>query len=168
MMLLPPDWLEQLQAVYPRRDGPHWWVRVRTILPQSVSAGATWDQILAGTKGYAAYCDRQGFSGTSYVKPACNFFDYRTQGWGEDFSVPEKPKSPAERVQEARWAALQARRAACGFRPPTPIESPDVYETQLRSAEREQLESRGTYSGQGARSVPNVVAILTQTKRIAQ
>lgn len=164
-MSLPEDWLDQLKAIYPRRDGPHWWLRVRTLLPQSLSAGATWEEILSGTRGYAAYCDRQAVTGTPYVKPACNFFDYRTQGWSEDFSVPAKPKSAYEQAQAARWEALQVRRAAIAFRAPTTHESADVYETTLRQAEREHRESKGSCATEVARSVPNVVSILTQAKR---
>jgi len=162
---LPSDYLAQLQAVFPRRDGPHWWHKVRSQIPTALSAGATWEGILKGTQGYAAYCDRQELTGTPYVKPASNFFDYRTQGWSEDFSIPEKPKSAADQAQEARWAGLRARSAAIRFRDPLAVESADIYETQLRQAERAHAENRRSYGGIAANAVPNVVSMLTQAKR---
>src|SRR5262245_39384012 len=122
-MQLPVDYLEQLQAVFPRRDGPHWWHKVRSQIPTALSSGASWEAILAGARGYAAYCERQQIAGTSFVKPASNFFDYRTQGWTEDFSIPEKPKTAQQLAQEAQWAQLRARSAAIGFRPPREVDS---------------------------------------------
>jgi hypothetical protein len=36
-MSLPLNWLEQLKSGHIHvRDGPQWWMRVRTLLPQSV------------------------------------------------------------------------------------------------------------------------------------
>lgn len=161
-MNLPRDWLDILKREYPRRDGPHWWMRVRTLLPQSFSAGATWDEVLAGTRAYRAYCDRQGITGTQYVKPACNWYDYRTQGWTEDYAMPAKPLSPAAQAEAARWEGLRARGEACGFRPPTVVESPDVYETALRRAERERAETCPPPANAGP---ANVIAMLAKAKR---
>jgi hypothetical protein len=161
-MRLPIDWLEILKREFPRRDGPHWWLRVRTLLPQSVSGGATWDDILAGTRAYAAYCDRQGITGTQYVKPACNWYDYRTQGWTEDYAMPAKPLSPAAQVEAARWVGLRARGEAAAFRPPTAVESPDVYETALRLAERARGETCPSPANNDPRSV---VSMLARSKR---
>lgn len=165
-MQLPPDYLELLKKAYPRRLGDNGWLYVRTSVPRALTCGAIWDRILAGTLAYAEHCNVTGKTGTELVKAAKTF--YGPCQYFDEWADMQPVVTPQQRVQEARWVALQARRAACGFRPPTPIESPDVYETQLRSAEREQLESSGTYSGQGARNIPNVVAILTQAKRIAQ
>jgi hypothetical protein len=161
-MGLPADWLEILKREYPRRDGPHWWLRVRTLLPQSLSAGAKWEDILEGTRAYRGYCDRQGITGTAYVKPACNWFDYRTQGWTEDYAPPPKPKSPQDLRQEARWAGLQARAAAIGFRGPSAVESADVYETVLRRVEREHAE---TCPSSAKNDPASVVTLLVKEKR---
>lgn len=163
-MHLPTDWLDQLKREYPRRDGPQWWLRVRTLLPQSFSAGATWEDVLEGTRAYRAYCDRQQMTGTQYVKPACNWYDYRTQGWTEDYAPPQKPKTQKEIGEERRMEALLARGAACAFRPPSPVESADVYETALRLAERERAASPSGPANRGP-DLENVVSMLGKAKR---
>lgn len=154
-MILPPDWLAQLQAAYPKRYGPQGWIRVRTILPQSVSAGATWDEILSGTKAYRDYCDATGKTGTEHVKSAQTFYDYRVQGWTEDYAPPQKPPSAAEQRLNARWDQLRAQAQAQGFRPPTPVESADVYETAIRQAGRE-----------NPRPMAGIIDLLAQRKRV--
>ena len=154
-MKLPSDWLEQLKSEYPQRYGPQGWLRVRTILPQSISAGATWEQILSGTRAYREYCLATGSIGTQHVKSASTFFDYRTQGWTEDYAPPQKPQSAAEQKLNARWEQLKARALSIGFRSPMAVESCDVFETFLKRAEREQPSP-----------VQNVVSLLARDKSI--
>jgi len=134
-MNLPPDYVEQLKKEYPRRDGDNGWVHVRTLIPRALTAGATWERILAGTRAYKAYCDKNGKTGTELVKQARTFFG-PNQFWDE-WADMEPVKTPRQAAEEVRWAALRVRAEACGFRSPTAVESPDVYETAMRQAERE-------------------------------
>lgn len=162
-MNLPTDYLEQLKLEYPKRDGDNGWLHVRTLIPRALSAGACWERILRGTKVYRAHCDRKGLTGSEMVKQARTF--YGPGQYFEEWADMTPHVSAQERAQAARWAGLQARQAACGFRSPTSVESPDVYELQLRSAEREHEESRRSYSRTAARDMPNVVTMLSQAKR---
>lgn len=161
--MLPDNYLEQLKAIFPARDGDNGWFHVRTLIPRALSAGARWDRILAGTQAYRTHCDRKGLTGTEMVKQARTFFG-PAQYW-EEWADMKPPVSAHERAQAAQWAVLRARQAAIQFRDPAAVESPDVYETMLRQAERECRERTGSYSREAAKSIPNVVSILTQAKR---
>jgi len=132
---LPEDWLEQLKALYPRRSGGHGWGALPRLIRKALASGATWESLLQGTKSYRGYCDREGLTGTNFVKQARTF--YGSDGWWQESYEPEaKPKLPAQIALERRWQALRDRADLCGFRGPTPLESADVYETQLRFAEQ--------------------------------
>lgn len=158
---LPTDWLEQLQTIYPKRYGPQGWIRVRTLLPQCISAGAKWPAIWVGTKDYKRYCDDTQITGTVHVKAASTFYDFRTQGWTEDYAPQPRPRSAVDLKLEARWDSLKARATTIGFRLPTAVESADVYETVLRRAERER-----SLAAPSATSAPvqKVVSLLARAK----
>lgn len=160
-MSLPADYLDQIKAVYPKRWGDQGWLHVRTLIPRALTAGATWEEILQGTKAYAAYCDARGITGSEHVKCARTFYDYRTQGWTEDYAPPPRPKTAADQRLEARWDSLKARATAIGFRPPTPVESADVYETTLRQVERER-----SYATPSANHDPsaNILTLVSKVK----
>lgn len=136
-MNLPPDYVEQLRAEYPRRYGDQGWIAVRTLIPRAITAGSTWNEILEGTKAYKRYCDQTGKTGTELVKQAKTFYG-PNQLWTEDYSPPEKAKSPAQIAEARRWDGLRNRAVASGFREPMSVESADVYETALRFHERDQ------------------------------
>lgn len=126
-MQLPNDWLDQIRAEYPKRPG-QWWAEVRTLIPRAIGFGATWNEILAGTKAYARYC-RFNCTDPKYIRPAKNFYDWRVQGWLEDWDVPE-PVDPAKAREAEALAKLMARRAAIGladFREPHEGETSDAY-----------------------------------------
>lgn len=135
-MKLPQDYLELLKSEYPRRNGEQGWIAVRTLIPRAISAGATWEEILAGTRAYKSYCDRMGKTGSEWIRQAKNFYG-PDQYWTEDYGEPEKPKTAAQISEARRWDGLRDRALASNFRQPMSIESPDVYETQLRHHERE-------------------------------
>jgi hypothetical protein len=162
-MRLPPDWLDQLKKEYPQRYGDQGWIAVRTLVPRALSAGATWDEILNGTRAYRTYCEANAKVGTEYVKRAQNFYG-PNQGWTEDYAPPPKPKTQKEIRDERRWEALRARAGASAFRPPTLVESADVYETALRQAEREHGASPSGRANRGP-DLENVVSMLGKAKR---
>jgi hypothetical protein len=134
-MNLPTDYVEQLRREYPQRLGDNGWIAVRTLIPRALSAGATWERILCGTRAYRAHCDSTGKTGTELVKQARTFFG--PQQYWEEWADMQPAKTAHQQLQEKRWEALKQRAGACGFRPPTPVESPDVYETALKFFERE-------------------------------
>lgn len=134
--MLPPDYLEILKAEYPRRYGDQGWIAVRTLVPRALTAGATWEEILEGTRSYRRFCDATGKTGTELVKQAKTFYGSQ-QLWTEDYSPPQPKRSAQELALEQRWERLRARGVSAGFRAPLPVESPDVYETALRMHERD-------------------------------
>jgi hypothetical protein len=59
-------------------------------------------------------------------------------GKGNSRAAGTNPRAVAKREAEAaRWAPLLERARRCGFRQPTAIEIPEVYETSLRLYERD-------------------------------
>lgn len=109
--MLPPDFLEQLRSVYPRRNGDQGWGKVRTLVPREIAKGASWDRILAGARNYAKHCMETGKTGTEYVKQAATFFG-RDQ-WFEEWADMDV-RTPAEIAADQKWAALEQRGAAVG------------------------------------------------------
>lgn len=136
-MQLPTDWWDVLQKEYPRRYGPTGWIQVRVMIPRAIQMGHTWEQILGGTRAYKIYCDDTQITGTEKVQMPKTFYDIRNQGWAEDYAPPPKQQTPMEFKLQVRWEELKLRAQACSFREPYPVESADVYETQLRQFERE-------------------------------
>lgn len=163
-MQLPTDYLEQLRAEYPRRDGDNGWLHVRSLVPRAITMGATWARILKGTRAYKIHCDRKGLTGSELVKQARTFFG-RDQWW-EEWCDMAPVQTPQQLAQAARWVGLKARSAAIGFRDPTAMESCDVYETVLRRAEREYEDSTGSRRAPIARNIPNVINMLAKAKAV--
>lgn len=157
-MELPTDYLEQLKAIYPRRLGDNGWIHVRTLIPRALTAGASWERILAGTRAYRSHCDETGKTGTELVKQARTF--YGPTMYFDEWADMLPVQTPRQKAEEARWAALRVRGEACGFRPPTAHDSPDSYETALRQAERE----RGSCQS-SASPVRSIVTALSVAKR---
>ena len=103
---IPEDWLEQLKNEYPKRYGGQGWAALRRLIPQRLSEGATWDEILEGTKAYAKFCKHTGKTGTELVKQARTFYG-RDCWFLEDYDVPEptfKRRRPEEYTEEQRKA----------------------------------------------------------------
>jgi hypothetical protein len=136
MSPLPSDYWEILKQEYPRRYGDQGWIAVRTLVPRAITGGATWKEILEGTRAYRRFCDATGKTGTELVKQAKTFYGFN-QLWTEDYAPPQPKRSAAELALESRWNALRARAVSLGFRAPMPVESADVYETALRFHERD-------------------------------
>lgn len=102
--MLPDDWLEQLKAAYPRRNGAQGWAALKRLVPRAIADGATFADMLAGAKAYKAYNDRIGKTGTEYVKTAEVFFG-RGEWWVEY----------AEMANSQRAENLKARARQLGF-----------------------------------------------------
>ncbi len=159
-MQLPTDWLEQLKREYPKRDGDNGWIAVRTLVPRALSAGATWDRIMAGTKAYRVHCESTDKSGTAYVKQARTF--YGPEQYFDEWADMLPVKTQKQIAEEARWVMLKDRAAACGFRQPSSVESEGAYETSLRFAEREYA---AKLNKETARPVAEVINFLSKEKR---
>jgi hypothetical protein len=128
-MNLPGDYVEILKAEYPRRLGDNGWIHVRTLIPRALSAGATWERILAGTRAYKRHCDTTGKTGTELVKQARTFYG-PAQYWDEWADMP----APVTKESQ-EWERLKARNRTVwsfgidmsDFREPRPGETPDDY-----------------------------------------
>lgn len=130
-MTLPADWLDQLRAAYPKRRGDQGWGAVRRLVPRAVADGATFDQLLTGAKHYAKHCDREGLTGTPMIKQAATYFG--RDCWWEEWQVPQL--TPAEVAEERRWADLQKRAEALGFKEVDRSRGLSVAEHAIRMAE---------------------------------
>jgi len=129
----------QLKQNYPRRKGGQGWHDTERLIAKHLAAGHKFADILAGSIAYKDFCDREGLTGTEYVKQACTFFG-RGCWWTEDYSEPAKPKLPAEIAKERKWQELHDRADRIGFRYPTSLEKlcdPAIYEDRLKQAERQ-------------------------------
>lgn len=136
--MLPAELLDQLRSNYPRRKGGQGWIDTSRLVAEHLRRGHDFASILAGCKAYRDFCDREGLTGTEYVKQAVTFFG-RGCWWAEDYSEPAKPKLPAEITRDRKWQELHDRADLIGFRYPTTLEKmcdPAVYEGQLQYAER--------------------------------
>lgn len=133
-IVFPDDWFEQLKSVYPSRSGGQGWGEVPRLIHKILMSGGTWPQLLAGATSYRSYCDREGMTGTGYVRMAQTFFGPGCW-WQESYEAEEKPKLPAQIALERRWESLKNRAIAASFRQPTPMElqfDPSVYEQYLK------------------------------------
>jgi hypothetical protein len=132
------DYIDTLKATYPRRKGGQGWADTERQIEKHLRTGHDFKAILAGCTAYREFCDREGLTGTEYVKQAVTFFG-PGRWWQEDYSEPAKPPLPAEIAAARRWQALMDRADRAGFRNPTPLEKsvdPSVYEGQLKIAEQ--------------------------------
>ena len=131
---LPPDWLDQLRSVYPKRDGGGAAPKAITRLMETALAnGAQWERILKGAENYRIHCGRKGMTGTEYVLMLQTFIG---RDWHFDEWADQDMRSPAEKAADrAREATLQ-RAARIGFRQPLPGEPDFRYQDALAEAER--------------------------------
>jgi hypothetical protein len=88
----PPEWA-LIRSEYPRRDGDNRWPKALTHARARLREGHTWDEMLAGTRRYAAFVRAAGNEGTPYVKQAATFF-------GTDKAFLEAWKSSSSKTTE--------------------------------------------------------------------
>ena len=131
--MLPDDYMEQIKAAYPKRDGGHGWGALPRLIGQALANGAKWERMIAGVKNYAIHCQRKGMVGTEFVLQARTFLG---RDWHFDEWADQDMRSPAEKAADrAREATLQ-RAARIGFRQPLPGEPDFRYQDALAEAER--------------------------------
>lgn len=76
MNLMPIDWSEKLQSVYPKRSGPCGWRGMRLMLAlRRALMESTWEEILDGCKNYAKFCEEGGQTGTTFVQAPLRFIE---------------------------------------------------------------------------------------------
>ncbi len=99
-MALPKDWEQQIRAAYPKRTGGQGWGHVRKRIPQLVKQGEAFENILAGTKRYAALQKAIGNEGTPYVMQARTFYG-PGEWWCEEYELPTDGSVELSLDQEA-------------------------------------------------------------------
>ena len=132
-MTLPDDWLDQLKAIFPRRDGGHGWGIVRTKIPTAIANGADWGEIMAGTKAYAIWCQKKGHIGTEYVLQAKTF--YGPGQWWVEY---------AELATSQRAEHLKTRARQLGFAQISDelLQDLDALEAKLAGISRQREEAQ--------------------------
>jgi hypothetical protein len=86
----PPEW-SLIRSEYPKRKGDHRWHEALGAAKARVKEGATWDDLLAGVRRYAAFVRADGKEHTPYVKQAATFFGKDkafAEAWAD--STPKK------------------------------------------------------------------------------
>lgn len=90
-----PEFVD-FKLVYPSRAGDQGWRRAHRAVRARLSDGYSWNEILEGTKRYAAFIAASGKEGTEYVKQAATFL-------GPDLHFLEPwtlPKTKSEVVRD--------------------------------------------------------------------
>jgi hypothetical protein len=78
-----PEWVS-IRSEFPKRVGSHRWPEALKAAQARVTSGATWEQLLAGTRRYAAHVRAIGKEGTEFVLQAKTFFgpgDHYAEAW---------------------------------------------------------------------------------------
>lgn len=83
----------RIRAVYPKREGGQKWVDAESRARGHVRAGASLQDMLAGTMAYAAHCDAAGKTGTPTTMQAATFFG-KNRMWTEIFDAAPPAKEP--------------------------------------------------------------------------
>ena len=106
-MSLPDNWLTHIKAIYPRRDGGQGWGIVQTKVPLAIANGATWEEIFAGAKAYAAHCQRKGLIGTDMVLQAKTFYG-PGQWWIEyaELATSQRAENLIKRARQLGFAQV--------------------------------------------------------------
>lgn len=83
------DRFEEFKAAFPRRAGNHCWPKARQLALGVVARGeATWDELIAGAERYKRFLEFTGKIKTEYVMMPTTWLGANTQGWGEDYDLP--------------------------------------------------------------------------------
>lgn len=84
------DRFEEFKAAFPRRAGNHAWPRAKRLAHRIVANGdATWDDLIAGAKRYNRLLEFTSKARTEYVMMPSTWLGDNTQGWGEDYDLPD-------------------------------------------------------------------------------
>lgn len=86
----------EFKSIYPKRSGGQPWSRAKKAISARLKAGDSWDDILAGTRRYAAYCRATDKIGTEFVMQAATFC-----GPERHFTEPWNPPEEKRRSNQA-------------------------------------------------------------------
>lgn len=134
LAVLPTDFLDQLKAAYPKRDGAQGWAAIPRLFA-AYTMPDEWQTILLGTQQYAIHCGRKGMVRTEYVMQARTFYG-RDRHWEEWAEMDLR--TPHQIAQDARWADLEARAVRLGF---TTVDRQRGYDVALRAVEQAEREN---------------------------
>lgn len=94
---------ERIKAAYPKITGRANWLHTEHLFRNLLDAGHTTDEILAGTRRYAIFCDKTGKAGTQFVLAPTTFFNTADKPFLSEWTVSEpKEKQPELRTSAAR------------------------------------------------------------------
>lgn len=136
MNVMPTDWSEQLQSVYPKRSGPSGWKGMKLMLAlRRALFDSTWEQIIDGCKNYARYCEEGGKTGSDFVQAPARFIEDGSYLEQFTFAAAVDPKVAAHKAQEAlRWGRASELAAHLSV-PRYPQDSLEAFESRIRLAE---------------------------------
>lgn len=134
-----PEGLARIRAAYPRRAGRQpYWITVAKHLAEAISEhGATWDELEAGARRYAAYVRGTGKEGTETTMKAETFFGSPELLWRQTWEIPKPsvtaprgapapaPKT-AEQIEAERRLAAQAEASRKRYVNGAPVAVGDV------------------------------------------
>lgn len=104
--------LDLIRAIYPKRAGSQRWQDAERAINARRIEGATWDELIAGVKRYAAYCAESGKLQTELVQQAATFFG-KNRGYAEPWNASlTKSETRVEKNITASQEWLANRRAA--------------------------------------------------------
>jgi hypothetical protein len=93
----------EIKSIYPKRAGDQGWSKAFRACNARLAEGSTWDELIAGTKRYAQFCEATEKTGTEFVKQAATFFGpdrHYAHSW-------QLPPSKAQQRQDQNLAATE-------------------------------------------------------------
>jgi hypothetical protein len=90
-----PDWWLDFKLAYPDRAGDQNWRGAIRASRVRLAEGHSPEELIAGARRYAAFCEATGKVGTEYVKQAATFL-----GPGKPFLLPWHPPPKVETASE--------------------------------------------------------------------
>lgn len=102
-----PDPIEQVRPIYPKRGGSQPWQAASKALHARLREGASLEDVLAGVRRYAAFCEATGKAGTEVVMMARTFLGPEKH-FMEEWVIPAEPLSFKERKAATSKATLAA------------------------------------------------------------
>lgn len=135
--MLPPDFLAQLRAAFPKRDGGGDGKRIVTrLVEKAISEGATWERMLLGAQNYNRWCGRKGATGTEWVMMLQTFVG---KDWHFDDWADKDIRTRQQIAEDERWKAVEAAAKELGFTEVKRDRGIEVAETAVRLADQKRL-----------------------------
>lgn len=98
------------KLAYPEREGDYRWQRAANQINARLREKHTWDEIIAGAKRYAIYCEAKGWLGTSYVMQASTFVS-TDKSFELPWTPPAKKEASLKPGSYDEWLAHARERA---------------------------------------------------------